>query len=244
MAYRANPFLGHPSSSLLDSPYLNFSIFDAATEPLNLTQGSARGDLIQYQLPYSPVRYLDSVTLRCKTFNGSTFEDPGCGLRVFTPATCFNCSGDLNLTTIAICFCNHLVPTGLSLVYDLPLVLDPLDILALPFYGDRFQVSHWAESLGFRVAIAAGLVYGVGLFLSIIVDIKPRKSLILRLMKDLRDIDRFGLHQQQAANEEDSMMEDMDSMPHSLKGGKPTPKKPKGLMDPVSESKMTLIDNN
>ena len=232
MAYRANPFLGHPSSSLLDSPYLNLSIFDAATDPFDLAQGSPSGYLIEYQLPYSPVRYLDPLTLRCKTFNGSTFEDPGCGLRVYTPATCPNCSGDLNLTTIATCFCNHLVPTGLSLIYDAPPVLDPLDTLALPFYGDRFLVSHWAESLGFRVAIAAGLVYGVGLFIAIIVDIKPRKSLILRLMKDLRDIDRFGLTQHQAGSEEDSMLEDV---PQSEK---PKPGKPRGLEDPVGETKM------
>lgn len=59
VAYRANPFLGHPSSSLLDSPYLNLSIFNAATDPLDLAQGSPSGYLIEYQLPYSPVRYLD-----------------------------------------------------------------------------------------------------------------------------------------------------------------------------------------
>lgn len=156
------------------------------------------------------------------TFNGSTFEDPGCGLRVYTPATCPNCSGDLNLTTIATCFCNHLVPTGLSLIYDTPPVLDPLDTLALPFYGDRFQVNHWAESLGFRVAIAAGIVYAVGLLIAIVVDIKPRKSLILRLMKDLRDIDRFGLAQHQAVSEEDSMLED------TPQSEKPKPRDPVG----------------
>lgn len=127
-------------------------------------------------------------------------------------------------------------------MYDLPLVLEPLDILALPFYGDRFQGSHWAESLGFRVAIAVGLVYGVGLFIAIIVDIKPRKSLILRLMKDLRDIDRFGLHA--AAHEEDSMLEDMASEPHAKKDAKAVARKPKGLQDPVSETKMTLIDSH
>lgn len=41
------------------------------------------------------------------------------------------------------------------------------------------------ESLGFRIVIIASIIYIVGFAFSIAVDIKPRKEILLRLMKDL-----------------------------------------------------------
>ena len=134
VAYRANPFLGHPDSSLLESPYLNFTVFDAAAEPLNINEPASSGELVDYLLPYSQVKYLDPASLKCKTFTGSTFEDLGCLLRVYTPPTCFNCSGVLNLTAITACLCNHTMQQGIALIYDTPIVVEPLDTLHLAFY--------------------------------------------------------------------------------------------------------------
>jgi len=51
------------------------------------------------------------------------------------------------------------------------------------------------ESLGFRIAIIAIIFYIIGFAFSIAMDIKPRKEILLRLMKDLRNIDRYGLRE-------------------------------------------------
>lgn len=51
------------------------------------------------------------------------------------------------------------------------------------------------ESLGFRIVIFASILYIIGLIVSVAVDIKPRREIMLRLMKDLRNIDRYGLRE-------------------------------------------------
>lgn len=76
-----------------------------------------------------------------------------------------------------------------------PKVVDPESQPLLPFYSDRFQLADMRESLGFRISIIATIIYIIGFAFSIAVDIKPRKEILLRLMKDLRNIDRYGLRE-------------------------------------------------
>jgi hypothetical protein len=65
----------------------------------------------------------------------------------------------------------------------------------LPFYTDRFQLADWRESLGFKISVFSIIIYILGFGLSVAMDIRPRKALLLRLMKDIRNIDRYGLRE-------------------------------------------------
>lgn len=94
------------------------------------------------------------------------------------------------MTVVATCFCNQL--GGIALTFDSPLALDPPLQAPLPFFSDKFVLESWQQSLGFRIVIAGAIVYTVGLIFSIILDIKPRKDLLQRLMKDMRNVDRYG----------------------------------------------------
>ena len=121
---------------------------------------------------------------------------------MFTPATCYNCSGDLNLTTIATCFCNHILDQGIGLFYDPPEIIEPLVTSSLPFFADRYVNIEWTSSMGFRISLVAGVIYILGLGISIVIDINPRKRILIRLLKDLRDIDRYGYKQEESDSEE------------------------------------------
>jgi hypothetical protein len=76
-----------------------------------------------------------------------------------------------------------------------PVYVEPLSQPILPFYSDRFQLDDWRESLGFKISVFSAILYLVGFGFSFVLDINPRKNLLLRLMKDLRNIDRYGLRE-------------------------------------------------
>ncbi len=101
-----------------------------------------------------------------------------------------------NETYVAVCYCDRLVKdTGVALIYDIPseqLVIEPKRVEVLGFYQDSLFLDNWQESFGFRAVIGAVIVYVLGMFISIVVDINPRKIILHRLMKDLRNIDRYG----------------------------------------------------
>lgn len=99
----------------------------------------------------------------------------------------------LNETSVAVCFCDKLT-TRVALAYNFPIsIVEPESFMfTVGVYQDSFTLDSWTEGFGFRAVIGAVLIYVVGIFVSIVLDIKPRKRLLLKLMKDLRNIDKFG----------------------------------------------------
>ena len=63
----------------------------------------------------------------------------------------------------------------------------------LGVYTDYYGLNYWPTSFGFRSALAAILLYIVGLIVFILYDIKPKKKMEKRIISDFRNIDRFGL---------------------------------------------------
>ena len=63
----------------------------------------------------------------------------------------------------------------------------------LGLYTDYYALNYWQESFGFRAVLAASAVYLIGIFFSVIFDIKPRRNIIFKLKRDFRNIDRYGL---------------------------------------------------
>lgn len=57
-------------------------------------------------------------------------------------------------------------------------------------------MEHWQNSFGFRSIIAAGIIYFLGLFFSIVFDIKSKKNIKTKLLRDFRNIDRYGLKEE------------------------------------------------
>lgn len=60
------------------------------------------------------------------------------------------------------------------------------------FYSDSFTLGSWTESMGYQAALGASVAYIIGMIVCILLDIKPRKQILFRLMRDLRNIDRYG----------------------------------------------------
>lgn len=79
-------------------------------------------------------------------------------------------------------------------MYDYPSIsLNNFLEIKQGFYSDSFALVSWTDSMGYQVALGASLAYILGMVICIVVDIKPRKRILFRLMKDLRNIDRYGL---------------------------------------------------
>lgn len=54
-------------------------------------------------------------------------------------------------------------------------------------------MNYWQDSFGFIAVVGACVVYILGLFIVIILDIGPQRKVKHKLMMDFRNIDRFGL---------------------------------------------------
>ena len=54
-------------------------------------------------------------------------------------------------------------------------------------------MKYWSSTLGFIAVIGAVCIYIIGAILAVISDIRALKKLKSRIMKDFRNIDRYGL---------------------------------------------------
>lgn len=63
----------------------------------------------------------------------------------------------------------------------------------LGIYTDFYGMNYWQSSFGFIAVIGASVVFFIGLVLSIIFDIRPQKRIKHKLLVDFRNIDRYGL---------------------------------------------------
>ena len=76
----------------------------------------------------------------------------------------------------------------------------------LGIYTDYYGMNHWQDSMGFIAVLGASVTFLVGLLVSIIFDIRPMKRLKHKLLKDFRNIDKYGLNN---INDEDIFMNDI-----------------------------------
>lgn len=81
---------------------------------------------------------------------------------------------------------------GVALVYEPFFVVEPENQILLGFYSDLFLLPNWYACFGFPIVVAASSFYIIFLLFSILMDIKPRRLILFRLMKDLINIDRYG----------------------------------------------------
>ncbi len=87
------------------------------------------------------------------------------------------------------------------------MVFDPTNetlgnIPKLGIYTDYYGINYWQDSLGFVAVLGATATYIIGLIFSIIFDIKPQKRIRHKLIRDFRNIDRYGLNKRDEEVEE------------------------------------------
>ncbi|CDW83340.1 proprotein convertase subtilisin kexin type partial [Stylonychia lemnae] len=214
--YIASPYIHKPQiNKFIDSPVVVFEIMDANTKKIhvNITHKVQKLGFIQIQIPYTKMKNFDPQYLKCKYLNETSgkFQSDGCGIQIYDPSTCKNCA---NSITTAVCFCSHL--STFALMFD-----ETLDSLGnhpkLGIYTDFYGMDFWQESLGFIAVIGASVTFFLGLVISIIFDIKPQKQVKYRLMRDFRNIDRYGLkNDNDEQNDEANLNKDQSGA--SMKG--------------------------
>lgn len=107
----------------------------------------------------------------------------------------------------------------------------------LGIYTDYYGMNYWQDSLGFVAVLGASATFLIGLIFSIIFDIKPQKRIKHKLLKDFRNIDRYGLDKEDEDLEEELVRKEHEDL------AKYAPRKGKAPIHPDEELKNELDDD-